>query len=852
MNFKYFYMTINSQNSPSNSAPSADEFAPKDHTHTLYDITDFPEYKDKTNSVLSVQNSKLTWLSLDKISVKIDNSTIIKDANSEKIKVNTNLFVSKDHTHSLDQITDFPDYKNQKNKYLYVNEQGKLVWENIKNVDKVDGFDVDNTKDKNSLWTSDKINSELSKKADKEHSHYLYELLDVPNYQGHFGKFLVVNKDGNAIEYKDGFSYLTEKIDGTTIIADKNENKIKVNTDIFASKNHTHTLDQIIDFPDYKNQKNKILTTDENGNFLKWTDLKSPPHKSSINFYNSGYQISKSYANYLIFSKLIKDYFILTPSDFPNEFIKYGLVNLKPNESIKLKLNIKNKIGYLPKKLIISLIPHIKDVKIKLSYDDKNYVKYTNETEIDILSDTLYIKLENTSEKDVYFYGLTAIGKDEKNQILFTDEKVKADKNDPTPSYLSDKVDNSTIIVDLNTYKLKIKEKAINKKHLDFNIDASDLNFNADKVDGFDVDNTKDENVLWTSDKINSELSKKADKKHTHTLNQITDFPDYQGKANYILLTDNFGENLIWESLDKITDPNLDKKIYDIYRYGYQISKSYAVYLNLKFMHDKYIILTPSDFPQKNIENGFVFLNPNETIKLSFKLTNEPEPAPQKVVLSLLPYLKEIKAQISFDDKIYQDYNFDTEINTLSNQLYIKLTNTSDKKCYLYSLVASVKTQKFDIASSNVIDDLELSLSKTFSSLKTYQISNNQFQIAKLLCKYFADTLNLNNYIILTPSDFDNNFIETEFIKIPPKKTLDITVDIKTKDNYIPNKLLVSFPVEAKDINLQISFDGKNYQDYLLETVIENKSLSQTMNLKITNTSDDKFFYFKYLVICTN
>ena len=102
-------------------------------------------------------------------------------------------------------------------------------------------------------------------------------------------------------------------------------------------------------------------------------------------------------------------------------------------------------------------------------------------------------------------------------------EKVKASSSDSEAGYLDEKTDNISLEVDVNNQKLQIKNDGVTIDKLAQNIDATSKNFNADKVDGKDVDDTKtDINTLWTSKKISDELASglatKADINHTHSL----------------------------------------------------------------------------------------------------------------------------------------------------------------------------------------------------------------------------------------------------------------------------------------------------------------------------------------------
>ena len=73
------------------------------------------------------------------------------------------------------------------------------------------------------------------------------------------------------------------------------------------------------------------------------------------------------------------------------------------------------------------------------------------------------------------------------SQLVVVDEKVKADKDDPASWFLSNKVDNSTIEVDITNHYLQLKDWWIVEAKLSNNIDASSKWFNADKVDGKDA-----------------------------------------------------------------------------------------------------------------------------------------------------------------------------------------------------------------------------------------------------------------------------------------------------------------------------------------------------------------------------
>lgn len=57
-----------------------------------------------------------------------------------------------------------------------------------------------------------------------------------------------------------------------------------------------------------------------------------------------------------------------------------------------------------------------------------------------------------------------------------------------------------------NNNVFSVKDRGITVNKLALNIDASTIGFNADKVDGYDVNNNSNSNSLWTSDKINSEI----------------------------------------------------------------------------------------------------------------------------------------------------------------------------------------------------------------------------------------------------------------------------------------------------------------------------------------------------------
>lgn len=89
------------------------------------------------------------------------------------------------------------------------------------------------------------------------------------------------------------------------------------------------------------------------------------------------------------------------------------------------------------------------------------------------------------------------------------DEKVKADPGDPSAGYLSEKVDNTTLEVDTVRHVLEIKDNAITAEKIAEGVDVSGKGFNADKVDGRDVDDTRTTTSnLWTAQKTHQEIEK--------------------------------------------------------------------------------------------------------------------------------------------------------------------------------------------------------------------------------------------------------------------------------------------------------------------------------------------------------
>jgi len=110
--------------------------------------------------------------------------------------------------------------------------------------------------------------------------------------------------------------------------------------------------------------------------------------------------------------------------------------------------------------------------------------------------------------------------------VSISDEKVALKAWD-TPGYLEDKIDGNTIKSDWT------------KIAVDWSV------LNVDKVNWYDVDDTKNTGVLWSADKIQNELNNKADVSHTHQwndidktgskLSDIEDVPNYSGNAGKVL-----------------------------------------------------------------------------------------------------------------------------------------------------------------------------------------------------------------------------------------------------------------------------------------------------------------------------
>jgi hypothetical protein len=132
-----------------------------------------------------------------------------------------------------------------------------------------------------------------------------------------------------------------------------------------------------------------------------------------------------------------------------------------------------------------------------------------------------------------------------------TDEKVKADASDSTAGYLSDKVDNETIVVDTQTHKLKVvatglpgtdtkvkaDENDPNAGYLSAKVDNTTIKVNTDQHKIYVADDSSIQKIRWLENNSERGVRSAANFKSTDTVSvSITD-DDVRNVANIELST---------------------------------------------------------------------------------------------------------------------------------------------------------------------------------------------------------------------------------------------------------------------------------------------------------------------------
>ena len=217
------------------------------------------------------------------------------------------------------------------------------------------------------------------------------------------------------------------------------------------------------------------------------------------------------------------------------------------------------------------------------------------------------------------------------SDITTSDEKVKADPNDSTPGYLSDKVDSKTIVIDTTNHTIKVADDVF------------------------------------------------APIDHTHTIESLDNVDSTNKQKNTTLLYD--GNKYVFVYYN----PNLSSEVRDFLASLDNICKSYAIYIAQTMYLPFYIIYVPQDGDM--IEDRLIQLNPGEEKVFSLDITNTDGIVPSQLVFDIVMN-PNLKLQYSFDGETFQDYSPLQKITPTSNTLYVKIINDSTELKFTYAIIA--------------------------------------------------------------------------------------------------------------------------------------------------------------------
>jgi len=130
--------------------------------------------------------------------------------------------------------------------------------------------------------------------------------------------------------------------------------------------------------------------------------------------FNSLLELLKSYTLYLSFSKGLFEYKIISVNDIKSDYpsnIETNIIKLSKGDSTKVSVDITKLGGSVADKVAFGICPYVSDLTLEYSFDDVNYNSYNNEDLIsnDTKSNTLYIKLTNSGENDIYIGGIVVV-----------------------------------------------------------------------------------------------------------------------------------------------------------------------------------------------------------------------------------------------------------------------------------------------------------------------------------------------------------------------------------------------------------------------------------------------------------
>ena len=733
-------------------------FAPYTHTHSLSDISDFPTWTSSdVGRVLRVDSSgNLTWAAVS--------------TTDEKVKAD-----SSDTT---------PGYLSDKvdNTTIKVVNHKLRVADGVINADKVDGYDVDDSQTTGVLWTADKVQSFFntqtiswnrvdktgSKLSDLDdvpnytaskflfydgtniiwkdvdwsdivnkpssfpptaHIHTwsdvdktgskLSDISDVPDYTGNANKFLRVNSTEDGIEYADidvadekvkasptdpNSGYLSDKVDNVTIIVENN--KLKVKDDTFAPSTHTHT------WSDVDKSGSKLSDIEDvpsyTGNAGKVLAVKSD--ESGVEWIT----VSGGGTGATTFLELTD-----TPSSYSGQAGKVLVVNSSENGLVfstildeKVKASSSDSSpGYLVDKVDNNTIVVESD---KLKVKDGVFAPATHTHTWNEINKT-GSKLSDIEDVPDYTgnAGKVLRVNSTENGIEFaevnvTDEKVKINSTDPTPGYLADKIDNNTIIVDGNVIK---------------------------------VDETKFASSTHTH--TWSEIDKAGSK-----LSDIGDIPDYTGNAGKFLRV-------------KSTEDGIEYVDVPDERVKLNSADSTPGYLADKIDNDTIIVdgnvikVNETKFAPATHTHTWSDIDKTNS-KLS-DLSDVPDYSGNAGKALVVNSTEDGIEYVAIpDEKVKTDPS-----DTTSGYLVEKFDPT-------YFSVDPNHRITLNIGTITNIDDATISDEKSFSSNKTYELAQFVEESALAYTYYLSTVNNLNEYVVLFPSDITGASTETGYVIIGP------------------------------------------------------------------------------------
>jgi len=347
----------------------------------------------------------------------------------------------------------------------------------------------------------------------------------------------------------------------------------------FASVIHKHTLSDIKDFPALTHNAGKVLAVKEDESGVKWISISSTDEKvkADENDDQPGYLIDKIDNNTII-------------ADTNNHIIKVNESKFAPFKHSH-KWEEVNKNG--------SKLSDIEDVP---SYaGNANKVLSVNDTE---------------------------------DALVWTDkvdEKVKVTEDDKQAGYLSDKIDNDTLVVDTTKYVIKVAD------------------------------------------------NKFALKDHTHNIDSLENVDSSNKQKNTVLLFNGSNYEYVYYN------PNLPIITRDFLASLDNISKSYAIFIAFETGLSNYIIYIPNS-DQPMVEDRLIRIEPKQEKVYSVDITNLRGLQPTQIAFDIVMN-PNLKLQYSFDGTTYHDYTPLTTISATSKILYVRIINDSTETKFTYSIV---------------------------------------------------------------------------------------------------------------------------------------------------------------------